>query len=285
MNRSEAAALPAPWRAELPVLLRWRLLAGNVAAALAGALLVPRQSAPALLLAVALGCGLLVAAATILNQWQERDLDARMRRTWKRPLVTGRIAPAPALLAALGCAAAGLLLLFACAPAAAAVGLAALFCYNGLYTPLKRRSVLALLPGAISGALPPLLGWCAAGGTAGDPRGLLPAGLMLLWQLPHIGLLAREQVDDCRAAGLPNLAEHLAPERLQGLIRLWCAALCAAALLLPALGLLQGTVAWGYLTAVALLLPLPVWDKTLARRLQLFPPLLASALLLQQLLP
>lgn len=284
---SGVATLPLAQRpsrlAELAALLRWRLLLGNVVAALGGALLVPGPPALAALLPAALGCALLVAAATILNQWQERDLDALMARTCRRPLVTGRIAPATALLLALPGLAAGLLLLAACAPAAALVGLAALCCYNGLYTPLKRRSLLALLPGVVSGALPPLIGWCAAGGSCHAPTGLLLVGVMLLWQVPHLWLLGREQADDFRAAGLPTLSSQLPPQRLQALVRLWILALVAAALLLPALGLLRGPVAWGYLAAVALLLPLPAWDTTLARRLHLFPPLLALALFLQRL--
>lgn len=282
-TNAPAAALRfrPPLLAELALLLRWRLLLGNLAAALAGALLVARRPAPAELASVALGCILLLAAASILNQWQERDLDRRLARTCNRPLATGRLAPTPALALALCAAGAGLLLLGHLAPAAALVGLLALCCYNALYTPLKRRTTLALLPGTVAGALPPLLGWCAAGGAPGDPVGLLPVGLMLLWQLPHLGLLALAQADDCRAAGLPSLATQFAPRRLRALIRHWSTALAVAALLLPALGLLRAPVAWGYLAGLTLLLPLPAWDATLARRLHLFPPLLALALFLR----
>ena len=285
MNRTPASAcaLPVPsFLAELPVLLRWRLLLGNVVAALAGALLLPQRPEAALFATIALGCGSLVAAATILNQVQERHLDARLPRTCQRPLVTGQISATTALILAAVALAGGLLLLAACAPAAAGIGLVALLIYNGLYTPLKPRTALALLPGAICGALPPLIGWCAAGGACGDPRGLLPVGLMLLWQVPHVWLHWQSAAADYRTAGIPTLAAQLSPLHLQALIRLWVGALCAGALLLPALGLLRGAGAWGYLAAIALLLPFPAWDATLARRLHLFPPLLTIALLCQQ---
>lgn len=281
---SRSAALPSPLRcSELAALLRWRLLAGNLAALLAGALLVSQPLAAARWVALLAGGALLIAACGILNQWQERDLDALLARTCRRPLVTGRLQPTPALIAALLLATAALALLYTCAPNAAAVGLLALFCYNALYTPLKRRTLLALLPGSLAGALPPLLGWCAAGGAALDPRGLLPVLLMLLWQLPHLGLLALATQDDCRAAGLPTLTDHLPPAQLTRLVRLWSGAFCVAALLLPLLGLLHGVAAWIWLAVVALLLPLPAWDTTLARRLHLFPLLLAAVLLLQHL--
>lgn len=284
MNRAPAFALPlSDLVTELPALLRWRLLLGNVVAALAGALLAPQRPEAALLFAIALGCGLLIAAATILNQGQERHFDARLPRTCQRPLVTGQISLATALILAGAALGGGLLLLAACAPTAAAVGLVALLIYNGLYTPLKPHTALALLPGAISGALPPLIGWCAAGGACSDPRGLLPVGLMLLWQVPHVWLRWQRDAADYRAAGIPTLAAQLSPQHLQALIRLWVVALCAGALLLPALGLLRGAVAWSYLAAIALLFPLPAWDSTLARRLHLFPPLLAVALLSQHL--
>lgn len=280
------AALSAPLPLlvrDLAALLRWRLALGNTLAALAGALLTPAPLPAAKLLAALAGVTLLAAAASALNQWQERDLDARMERTRQRPLVAGRLTDVALPLAAT-LAACGLLLLAACGPWPALLGLAALLCYNGLYTPLKRSSTAALPIGALCGALPPLIGWCAAGGTLADPHGWLLAGLLLLWQPPHVWLLSLRYAADYRRAGLPTLATHFGAGPLLALCRLWTGALLAGALLLPALGLLAPPLAWGYLALLALLAPLPAWDATLCRRLQLFPPLLAAALLLQRLL-
>ncbi len=255
-----AAGCPPLWRL-LARLTRWRLSLAVAATAAAGVLL--RDSRPDLptLALVTAGVALLAGAGSAGNQVQERDLDGSMDRTCGRPLPMNQLTPAAAIRMALVLGGAGFALLLAAGNSPALLGLAALVCYNGLYTPLKRRSPLALLPGALCGALPPLIGWTAAGGAVADFRILLVATLIYLWQLPHFWRLADRNAADYRRAGLPVLRDLL-PPRLARLARLsWSLALVAATLLLPLYGLLQATWSRLILGAAVMLLLLSARDS------------------------
>lgn len=141
------------------------------------------------------GIGLVGAACGILNQYIERDLDSRMERTKKRPLVTGKIKPERALAVGVAGALAGeIILLIQVNDVTAALAGLTIFLYLAVYTPSKRVSTLSTLIGAVPGAMPPLLGWTAASGTIGF-EGLILFGILFLWQIPHflaIGWLYRE---------------------------------------------------------------------------------------------
>ena len=153
-----------------------------------------------------LGAALVGAGANALNQWAERDTDALMRRTRCRPLPAGRLSPAHALRLAVVMAGLGLVVLFGLVNSLAGwLGAATLISYNGLYTPLKRKTSLCTLVGAIPGALPPLIGWAAARGTLGLEAWVLYA-IMFLWQLPHFLALAWLYRDDYARAGFPMLS-------------------------------------------------------------------------------
>ena len=194
--------------------------------------------------ALALWCGiyLLSAAASILNQIQERKIDARMARTHLRPLASGTLSVTDALLLVVGCVAAGLALLFAINSPTALISLLALLVYNGLYTPLKKRSSFALFPGAISGALPIASGWLAASGSLLDPRLCSLLIFMVLWQIPHFICLAIRDRDDYKLAGLALIPDSVSTVQLVYLTRLWTAALAVAGLQLVAVGLIQNTI-------------------------------------------
>ncbi|MEZ4484104.1 MAG: UbiA family prenyltransferase [Syntrophotaleaceae bacterium] len=238
-------------------LLRIRLCAAVAAAALAGWLLCP--DAPlAVAPPMALGALLLAMAGTMLNQVQERHSDARMLRTRNRPLATGILQPRTVIIAAVVVSSLGLALLARCDSRSAVAGAIALLCYNGLYTPLKRHTTLALLPGACCGSLAPVLGWLAGGGQLSDYRLILLSGLLLLWQLPHFWLLAlRHQADLQRAGLFPDLPLHPAGHLL-GLIFLWTFALSVATLLLAGLHILPGWLA-GTLCLTVWIGPLKQW--------------------------
>jgi protoheme IX farnesyltransferase len=210
-----------------------RIAALSTLAAAAGFLLaspqLPERLAPTLagLFLLACGCG-------ALNQRQERDPDARMPRTRCRPLPAGEIRTRGALLFSVGLLLAGLALLhLGGGPAAALLGLAAALWYNGVYTPLKRKSPLAFLPGAIVGAVPPAIGWVSAGGDLRDPRIVALCGLLLIWQIPHVVLLQLAHAAEYAAAGFPVLPDLLPARRLARLVFVGVLGTAAAGLLLP----------------------------------------------------
>ncbi len=224
----------SPQYADLVSLLKPRLSAAIAASALAGYLL-QRGDLTAGSGIVFLGVLALSAGCGALNNCQDRSLDRRLERTRGRPLPAGRISLAAALtlsalLMALGLGA----LALGPFPRSAAVGAAAAaFCYNGLYTPLKTRTALALVPGIACGALPPLIGWQAAGGTAWS----VPAwGLMAvfgLWQPPHFWLVVLAHPADYRATGIPSMLQHFSPAQLARILFIWVTALGASILALP----------------------------------------------------
>jgi protoheme IX farnesyltransferase len=169
-------------------------------------------------LAAMLGTTLVVGSANTLNMWWERDLDGLMARTRKRPLPSGRMAPGVALAFGLLLAAVSLPLLFAVNAVTGLLGLVALVVYVAVYTPMKQKSTLALLVGAVPGAMPPLMGWTSVTGSifsAGD--GSLPAAaasygvqlggvalfaLLFLWQVPHFIAISFFRARDYAAAGM-----------------------------------------------------------------------------------
>jgi protoheme IX farnesyltransferase len=151
------------------------------------------------------GTALLCAGASALNQYYERDTDALMNRTNRRPLPAGRLRPDEALAFGLGLSAAGLALLVFVNPLTLLLGALSLTSYVLAYTPLKRVTSLSTVVGAVPGALPPLMGWAAARGSLGAAGWGLFA-ILFLWQLPHflaIGWLYR---DDYARGGFPMLA-------------------------------------------------------------------------------
>jgi protoheme IX farnesyltransferase len=151
------------------------------------------------------GTALLCAGASALNQYSERDADARMMRTRMRPLAAGRLRPEEGLAFGLSLSVAGLALLAFVNPLTLFLGAASLTSYVLAYTPLKRVTSLCTVVGAVPGALPPLMGWAAARGSLG-PAGLGLFAILFLWQLPHflaIGWLYR---DDYARGGFPMLA-------------------------------------------------------------------------------
>ena len=148
-----------------------------------------------------LGTGLLAAGAAILNQYLERDHDARMERTARRPLPSGAIGAEAALLLGGACSVVGLLVLAAWVNLLVAVlGAVTLVTYLFIYTPLKRKSEWNTVIGAIPGALPPLMGWAAARGGV-DPLGWTLFGILFFWQMPHFMAIAWMYRDDYEKAG------------------------------------------------------------------------------------
>jgi protoheme IX farnesyltransferase len=148
-----------------------------------------------------LGIGAAAAGTLALNQYVERDLDARMNRTRDRPLPSGRLQPLDALVFGASLTAAGLLILcFAVNMRSGFVTALTVVSYLLLYTPSKRRTPLCSLIGAVPGALPPVAGWAAATNDLGPGAWVLFA-ILFFWQLPHSLAIARLYADDYARAG------------------------------------------------------------------------------------
>jgi protoheme IX farnesyltransferase len=205
-------------------------------ASASGALLA--ASGPQALAAAGVGVLLLAAGSSALNQFQERDLDRLCARTCQRPLPSGALPPATALAVAILLLAGGFLVLASGATGYRSVLLAglAVVLYNGLYTPLKRRHAIAILPGALAGALPPLIGAATAGTI--PPAALLLAGAILVWQMPHSWLVQLRARDDGEHLALPAFCLTLSTGQLRRLVFTWSAAFAA---LPPVLLLLIGS--------------------------------------------
>ena len=212
-------------------------------------------------LGATIGTALSAAGANALNQYWERHRDAMMRRTSGRPLPTGRVTPAAVLGLGLVLALAGVatLLIFTNL-GAGLVSAACVLIYVLIYTPLKLRTTLATIVGAIPGALPPLIGWSAAHAPVATwsdltplaaPAGLALFALMFFWQLPHFLAIAWMYRDDYAAGGyrvLPVL--DATGRRTARAVALWTAALIPTTLA-PAF-LQPDHLGWVYIAVAAL---------------------------------
>jgi protoheme IX farnesyltransferase len=239
-----------------------------------------------------LGTGLVAAGSSVLNMLLERDIDARMHRTRARPLPAGRLRPVEALGFGLTLSLAGLLsLLWLSGTLAAALALATWASYLFLYTPLKRRSSLSTIVGAIPGALPPVIGWAAARGTV-EPGAFVLFAILFLWQIPHFLAIAWIYREDYERGGLPMLPV-LDPEgRLTGrqvvanslaltLVSLTPTAAGIAGTLYPVIAALLG-LALTLVAARAAVLRTPAAARALFLASVAYLPLLCAALLLDR---
>jgi protoheme IX farnesyltransferase len=244
------ALLPFASRAQLAALLELTkpsvtmlVMVTMVSGALATASPIPTWR---LLLAMfATAC--VVGSANAFNMWLERDSDALMSRTRKRPLPTGRLSPEMvvgfgSLLAVLGLT----LLATLVSSLAALLGWVALCSYVLAYTPLKRVTPWSLHVGAVPGAMPPLIGWAAVTGSLSREAFALFA-ILFVWQLPHFLAIATFRAPEYARAGLkvlPNVSGRAATERSIIAYSVLLAAVAVAPTLL-------GMAGWGY-GAVAL---------------------------------
>ncbi len=154
------------------------------------------------LVATLIGTALASGGTLALNQFLERRSDALMERTRRRPLPEGRIQPAEALLFGAAVAAAGLVVLAVAVNSVSVLVTAAIVAsYLFVYTPLKQKSSLCGIIGAVPGALPPVIGWTAARGELGVGAWVLFA-ILFLWQIPHTLAIASLYRDDFSRAGI-----------------------------------------------------------------------------------
>ncbi|WP_020675104.1 protoheme IX farnesyltransferase [Geopsychrobacter electrodiphilus] len=235
-------------------LFRVRLASLVALSTLSGYLFAAHGFAPPAVLTT-LAIWLLAAGCSALNQLQEINIDGRMGRTRSRPLPSGELTPGHALLISGGVIGCGLMLLMNGGQTPLLLGLLAILWYNGVYTPLKKKTAWAVFPGAICGALPPLIGYSAAGGSILDPAAVILAGTLLIWQVPHFWLLAWRYRQDQLDSGLPTPFRQISEERLFGINACWMAALFLCYFLFILFGMISNTLlADIYLALLAALL-------------------------------
>jgi heme o synthase len=190
-----------------------------------------------------IGILLLACGSAAVNHYQERFTDALMERTKKRPIPSGRISPYGALNISLALILSGTILLITGAGIVPALlGLLNLIWYNGIYTPLKRKNALAIIPGSLVGAIPPAVGWTAAGGSLGDYQIWIISFFFFIWQIPHFWLLLLQISKDYEKAGFPTLTSTFTHEQLARITFMWIMATVVAGFLIPLVGSISSGV-------------------------------------------
>ncbi len=190
-----------------------------------------------------LGVFLMSFASSAINHVQDADIDRLMERTRKRPIPSGRLTTHQSLIVALITGLSGffILMYFLNTNLPAWLSLVTLACYNLIYTPLKKVTAFAVIPGAMVGALPPMIGWTAAGGHILDPHILFVGFFFFVGQIPHFWLILLKYEKDYTAAGIPTLLQLFSLPQIYRLTLAWVAVTTMAAILLIVAGVLQTT--------------------------------------------
>lgn len=182
---------------------------------------------------VSLGILLMAVSASVLNQIQEVEYDFKMTRTRLRPLPAQKIKLKNALVFFLLTLIAGsVIIYFSGNLIAALIGFFTIFWYNVIYTYAKRVTAFAVVPGALTGALPPLMGWVAAGGGLFDKPIIFIQFLIFTGQIPHFWLLILKYGEDYKRAGFPTLADIFSRLQINRLTFSWVISSVFAALFL-----------------------------------------------------
>ena len=182
---------------------------------------------------VTAGILMMAISASVLNQIQEADLDARMDRTHNRPIPAGRISKRQATVYFILLLAFGIIMIyFRGNLKAVLIGIITIAAYNGIYTPLKRFTPFAVIPGALTGSLPPLIGWVAAGGGIWDKTIVFIGFLLFMGQIPHFWLLVVRYGEEYKSAGMPNLTSIFSTFQIKRLTFTWVLSSVVAALFL-----------------------------------------------------
>lgn len=203
------------------------------------------------------GILLIVAGASALNHIQEHKKDALMNRTKFRPIPSGKIDLWEAVgwssfFLLTGCC----LLIWGGNVQSLGIAVFSILWYNLVYTPLKQFSAFAVVPGALSGAFPPLIGWVAAGGDLFSPPILALAFFFFIGQIPHFWLLLLLFGEDYKRAGFKVLSDVFSVKQIYKLTLIWMLATIVVALLLPIYQVISSKVlTWGLLALSLWIIP------------------------------
>jgi protoheme IX farnesyltransferase len=195
------------------------------------------------MIAPVFGILLLACGSAVINHYQERKTDALMMRTKSRPIPSGKISAQDALnVAVLLVIAGSMLLYFGAGTLALGLGILNLVWYNAIYTPLKKKNAFAIIPGSIVGAIPPAVGWVAAGGNIFDPRIAIISLFFFIWQIPHFWLLLLIFGEDYKQAGFPTLTQIFNTDQLGRITFVWIITTVMIGLLIPLFGVVRSNI-------------------------------------------
>jgi protoheme IX farnesyltransferase len=186
------------------------------------------------------GILLLACGSAAINHYQERNTDALMKRTRNRPIPSGKIKARDAINIAIFLVVTGSILLYIGGGVLAlGLGILNLIWYNGIYTPLKKVNAFAIIPGSMVGAIPPAIGWVAAGGSLLDPRIAIIALFFFIWQIPHFWLLLLIFSEDYEQAGFPTLTQIFSVDQLGRITFIWIITTVVIGLTIPLFGVVR----------------------------------------------
>jgi len=186
-----------------------------------------------------------------LNQYQEREHDQRMERTQMRPIPSKRLRPTAALIISsflllIG----GLILFFGTNGVVFGLGAFAIFWYHLFYTPLKRRTPFAVIPGALVGAIPPMMGWVSGRGHLFEPQLLIISFLFYIWQVPHFWILHFHFGRDYEKGGFPPLTRIFTQAQFNRILSIWIFATGVTCFMIPWFGVLRSPFLIGSLFGI-----------------------------------
>lgn len=211
------------------------------------------------------GVLLVAAGSSALNQIQESDMDRKMKRTRSRPLPSGRLSMKQAFVFTILLVASGTTLLaFRSGLVPMTLALVTFMWYNGIYTPLKRFSPWAIIPGALVGAIPPVIGWTAAGGWLFHHDVAFIMFFFFTGQIPHFWLILLRHGNDYQKAGFPSITSTFSPPQIYRLTFSWTAATALTAIMLPLFDVITGYITGGAIIALSAMLV--IWFYVSVRR-------------------
>ena len=190
-----------------------------------------------------LGVFILACSSSAINHFQERKTDGIMNRTKTRPLPAGYLKERDAMIFIVFTITAGLLILYIFnGLLAAGLGVFAVLWYNAFYTPLKKITAMAVVPGALIGSIPPVIGFVSGGGNLFDPEIIALALFFFIWQIPHFWLLLLLYEKDYEKAGFPTLTKLFPAEQLSIITFTWIVALAVSCLMIPFFGIVNNRI-------------------------------------------
>ncbi|MFP4367185.1 MAG: protoheme IX farnesyltransferase [Bacteroidales bacterium] len=201
------------------------------------------------------GIFMMAGGSSAFNHYQERMTDARMERTSDRPIPSGKVSSTFTVIFSLCMLIAGsVILIHNFPPLVLSLGLFNFFWYNAVYTPLKKVTAFAVVPGSLTGGIPPLIGWVAAGGYWLDPDIIIIVLFFITGQIPHFWLLLLKYGRQYEEAGLPSITAIFTTDQIKRISNTWILATLAASAILLLRGLISHPAAVAAWFAGSLLL-------------------------------